>query len=197
MCKIACNSLNIDQRIIPILILVFALRPPIGVPNFSLIEARIVIAIYAKCAKRRTKRKKQKNFFKSLIAHILGMAKGIFFKFWMLPPLSGGHLHCKVGAIWIRNHGAIDAWKLRLCCSCQYTHSVCTCPIFLGCTVDSRLFFRDIYIPCYKVILQSEYYLDTSQPRKGSIIMQCFIQRKCDTFKSNLTWVRSLVMWSS
>jgi len=36
-----------------------------------------VIAIFAGCAKRR----KQKNFFESLIAHILGMAEGIFFKF--------------------------------------------------------------------------------------------------------------------
>ena len=48
------------------------------------------------------------------------MAEGIIFKFWMWPPLSGGNLHCKFGAIWIRNHGATDAWKSWLCCSCQY-----------------------------------------------------------------------------
>jgi len=78
-----------------------------------------VIAIHVKCVKIRRK---------NLIAHILGMAKEILFKFWLWPPLSGGHLHCKFGAIWIRNHGATDAWQSRLCCSCQYTHSVCARP---------------------------------------------------------------------
>ena len=34
------------------------------------------------------------------MACILGMAEGIFFK---IPPLSGGHLHCKFGAIQIRH----------------------------------------------------------------------------------------------
>ena len=36
------------------------------------------------------------------------MAEGIFFKFGMWSPLSGGHLHYKFGAIWIRHHGATD-----------------------------------------------------------------------------------------
>jgi len=39
----------------------------------------------------------------------------------MWSPLSGGHLHCKLGAIWIRHHGATCGWKLLLCCSRQYT----------------------------------------------------------------------------
>ena len=50
--------------------------------------------------------KKQRIYFRNLIAHILGMVKGIFFEFGMWLPLSGGHLHTKFGAIWIRHHGA-------------------------------------------------------------------------------------------
>jgi len=64
--------------------------------------------IYAKCAKRKIIRNED-FFFESLIACISGMAKGIFFKFLMWLPLSGGHLHCKFGAIWIRNLGGMDA----------------------------------------------------------------------------------------
>jgi len=54
-------------------------------------------------------KKKEKNFFESLIACISGMAEGICFKFYMWPPLSGGHLHCKFSPIWIRHHRAMDA----------------------------------------------------------------------------------------
>ena len=50
----------------------------------------------------------------------------------MWPSLSGGHLHCKFGAIWIRNYGATDALKSWLCCSCQYTHSCLRTLCFLG-----------------------------------------------------------------
>jgi len=34
------------------------------------------------------------------------MLKVIFFIFEMWPPLSGGHLQCKLGAIRMRYHGA-------------------------------------------------------------------------------------------
>jgi len=61
--RIAYNSLNVDQ-IIPNLILVFAFRPPIHVPDWS--KHTWVTAIFAKCAK---KNKNQKNL-ESLIACI-------------------------------------------------------------------------------------------------------------------------------
>jgi len=34
--------------------------------------------------------------------------------------------------IWIRHYRATDAWKSKVYCSCQYIHSVCTRPLFLG-----------------------------------------------------------------
>ena len=58
---------------------------------------------------------------------------------FLWPPLSGGHLHCKFGVIWIRHYRAIYALKLRLCFSCQYTHSVCTCPFILGRMTDTLI----------------------------------------------------------
>ena len=44
-------------------------------------------------------KRKQRNFFESLITRISGMVLGIFFKFEMQLPLSKGHLHSKFGAI--------------------------------------------------------------------------------------------------
>ena len=52
--------------------------------------------------------KEEKNEDESLIVYIVRMAEGIFFKFGMWPPLSGGNLHYKFGTIWIRHHGAMD-----------------------------------------------------------------------------------------
>jgi len=52
------------------------------------------------------KKRKTKNFFESLLAHILGMFREILFRFEMWPPLSGGYLHCKIR---IRHHGATYA----------------------------------------------------------------------------------------
>ena len=46
------------------------------------------------------------------------------------------------------HHRATDVWKLRLCCSCQYTHSICTLPIFLGCTTHDTLNCVLIIIIC-------------------------------------------------
>ena len=55
-----------------------------------------VTAVFVECAKR----EKMKKFFESLIARVSGMLEGFFFfKFGMWFPLSGGHLHCKFGAI--------------------------------------------------------------------------------------------------
>ena len=96
------------------------------------------ITIFEKCAKWIIKASraswrllKKKFFFESLLAQILGMLWKIFFKFEMWPFLSGGCLHCKLGDIRIRHHGATYAWK-RLFCSCQYTHVVRAHPVFLG-----------------------------------------------------------------
>jgi len=80
-----------------------------------------VIAIFLQGAR------KEEKFSESLIARILGMAEQIFFQIWNVASLSGGHLHCKFGAIQIR-HQSYTAWKLRVCSSCL---SICTCPVFL------------------------------------------------------------------
>ena len=48
----------------------------------------------------------------------------------------------KLGTIWIRHHGAIYVWKSWLCCSCQYTHSVCTHPVFLGCATHYHVTYE-------------------------------------------------------
>ena len=90
-------------------------------------------SMYAKVIMIFAKIRKQKKFFETLIVRISGIAEGIFiFYMWLL--LNGGHLHCKFGPIWIRHHGATDAWKSQLCCSCLYVHSVCACPVLLGRT---------------------------------------------------------------
>ena len=60
------------------------------------------------------KKKKKRNC-------LLLTLQEIFFICEMWSPLSGGHLHCKLGAIWIRHHGATCGWKSLLCRSRQYT----------------------------------------------------------------------------
>ena len=47
-----------------------------------------------------------KTFLEILLAHISTMLREIFFTFELWPPLSEGHLHCKLGAIWTRHCGA-------------------------------------------------------------------------------------------
>ena len=54
--------------------------------------------------------KMKKKILKRLLALILGMLR-VIFKFEMWPPLSGGCLHCKFGAIQIRHHRATCVWK--------------------------------------------------------------------------------------
>ena len=68
------------------------------------------------------------------------MIREIFFNFKMWPPLSGGYLHCRLGAIQIRHHGAICmGGEIMTFCSCQYTHVVLTHPVFLGRTTHYRV----------------------------------------------------------
>ena len=89
--------------------------------------------------KKEKKRKKLRNLCKILLTHISRITSRILLKFKTWPPLHGGKLQCKFGAIWIKHYGATDAWKLRLCCSCQYTHSVCALPVFLAHTTHYRV----------------------------------------------------------
>ena len=65
-------------------------------------------------------------FFKSLLVYISGILREVFFIFEMWPLVSGGHHCCKLSAIQIKHNGATCVCKSQLCCSCQYTHSVCT-----------------------------------------------------------------------
>jgi len=108
-------------------IAVKGLRPPICASNFSKIGAHILYVSYSLfckvCKMTKKIKKKKRNFYQNLLTHILE----ILFKFGMWPPLHGGKLHCKFGAIWKRHRGATDAWKLRLCFD---THSVCAPPFF-------------------------------------------------------------------
>ena len=59
------------------------------------------------------------------------MAEEIF-KCGMWPCLSGGNLHCKFGAIWIKyqSYGCMKITSLLFLSI--HTHSICTCPVFLG-----------------------------------------------------------------
>jgi len=60
MCKIACNSFNVDQ-IYPKSMLVFAFRPPIRVPNFSKFKARTHELWQFLQSVRNDEEKKEKN----------------------------------------------------------------------------------------------------------------------------------------
>ena len=59
-----------------------------------------VFASYSNFSKVCKNKEKNKEFFENLVAFILGLVKGIFCKFGMQLPLSGGHHHSKFGAIW-------------------------------------------------------------------------------------------------
>ena len=134
MHKIVYNSLNVDQ-IYPKFDTDISFRPPISVPNFSQIEVHMhiqVIVIFAKYAKRR-KEKKSKEFSESLIAHISVMAKGVFFKFGMLPTLSGGHQYSTVNLVPFKS-SIIEIWMheiTTLLVLSIYSLHLCT-PHFLG-----------------------------------------------------------------
>ena len=84
------------------------------------------IADFAKCAIRRSRRKKRRKKTQTLAARISEMAGAIFFKFGttMWTPLPRRHFCSKFGFNRIRNHGATRVLKLRLLSSCKYTHGV-------------------------------------------------------------------------
>ena len=82
-------------------------------------------------------------------------------------PLSRGYLHCKLGTILIRHHGATYAW---LCCSCQYTHLVLAYPVFLGhpCVL--------ICMNCLLVLLLNWFMLNrcsNSDYRSSTVTTHC------------------------
>ena len=167
MREITCNCLNIDQ-IYPKFDTDIRLLTPNTRTKFQpdWNTNAWVIEIYAKRAKRwiRGPKKKRRIVFQKLIARISGMAEGIFFKFYMWPLLNGGHLHCKFGAIWIRNHGATDAWKSQLCCSCQYITPSAR-PPFSWATQHTAIWNAYNFLPRYDSIAQYvflKYWLSTN-----------------------------------
>ena len=56
--------------------------------------------------------------------------KWFSFKFCIWSPLVEGHCHSKFVINHIKNHGAMNAWKLLLCFSCKYSHIIRAYPIF-------------------------------------------------------------------
>ena len=89
------------------------------------------------------KKKNEDSFFKSLLARIL---RDIF-EMW--PPLSGGHLHCKLGkASWCNVFvKVVTSLFLPI-----YTHSVYAHPIFLGHTMHYLVSRLKIFpYTCYMV----------------------------------------------
>jgi len=104
---------------------------------------KIVCASYSDlrkvCEKNRNIRKKQRNFFESLIVRIWGMAEGIF---GMWPPLSGGHLHSKFGAILdqeSQSYGCVKITSFVYMFLSIYLYSVYTCPVFFGHMTHYRI----------------------------------------------------------
>jgi len=76
---------------------------------------------------KKNKKKKKGKSKKILLTHISETTWGIFLKFEIWPPLSGGYLHSKFSAIWLK-YCVTDLWRSQLCCSYQYTHFICTRP---------------------------------------------------------------------
>ena len=109
------------------LIMVFAFRPQIFQPNWSMHTHEIMV--FAKCAKKRKRRIKEDFFQKFDCLYFRNNWRNLLyiwnvsFTMWRAP------LDCKFGAIWIRHHKAMDAWKSLLCCS----YSLCLrAPCCLG-----------------------------------------------------------------
>ena len=99
---------------IPNLILVFAFRPPISVPNFSQIEARICELQRFTQSVRKEEKNKAEFFFRKFDCSYLGNGLRNALQILMWHPFSGGHLHGKFGAIWIRHYGTMDVLHLRV-----------------------------------------------------------------------------------
>ena len=128
-------------RFSPNLILTFAFRPPICEKKISA-KLKLAYASYSnfyKVCEKKNKKKTKKNFKVWLLASQewvkesssnLECSLNLEFGMWV-EDTSTVNL---VPFIRIGHHRATDAWKSRVCCSCQYTHSICACPVFLGCT---------------------------------------------------------------
>ena len=125
-------------------------------------------------------------FFESFLSHISVMLRKIFFIFEMWPLLSVGNLHCKFGAIRIRHHGATYAWKLQLCCFCQYTHSVYVHPIFLGRTTHYHVSWLVNFITeKWTLQIQSQYL--PSKPLWNKWLV-AFLDKQVNAFINILEW---------
>ena len=107
----------------------FAFRPPIHLPNFSLIKEHICsYNDFCKVCEMTKKKEKMKKFYENLLTHV-GNGWRDLIQIGMWPPLHGGELHCKFSAIWIRHHGATDVWSW-LCCFFQYMYLLRMCALF-------------------------------------------------------------------
>ena len=110
LCKITYNSFNADQiyskfnaRILD------PNRCAKFQPNWSTYMQ--VIVIFAKYAKKRIRRKKNKEIILKVWLLISWECLKEFFQFWNVTSPEWRYFHRKFGAIWIRRHRARDAWK--------------------------------------------------------------------------------------
>ena len=89
---------------LPNLVLRFALMSPLGVPNFSPIQARIRVLLRILQSVQKEEENEEKT--QTVGARISEMAGAIFFKFGMWTPLPRRHFCRNFGFNRIRNHGA-------------------------------------------------------------------------------------------
>ena len=99
------NSVNV-HRILPNVVLRFALMSPLRGPNCSPIGARIRVLLQILQSVRKEVEEKNEEKNLSLAARISEMAEANFFKFGMWTPLASRHFCSNFGFNWIRNHGA-------------------------------------------------------------------------------------------
>ena len=130
MHEIAYNSFNVDQ-LCPKnwFCYVLAFRPHIRVPNFSQINPHIGELFWEVCKKR--------FFWKFDCSYLRNSCKN-FFKLEMWPSLSEGHLRFIVNLVPFESD--ITEVRMHENCSfvfsCQCTHFVHACLVFLGCMTN-------------------------------------------------------------
>ena len=85
--------------------------------------------------------KKMKTIFWKFAGSYLEYALG---DLWNVAPLSGGYLHCKLGAIQIRHQRAKFAWKSLLCYSCQYILTLVACILFSWAAWNTTMYLDTV-----------------------------------------------------
>ena len=76
------------------------------------------MAVFCKCAKRKTEKTKTKKMSDFLKAYNSGTAGVIYFRSGMYSLMIYQHLHSKFSLFWSINHGATNTRKIILCCLC-------------------------------------------------------------------------------